>query len=86
MSVLFAVMFDETKKLTSASDLLRSSSLHSELQVEPVGMLTPQRIESEKTGRDLEFERAFTAWIIKHCPDCHNTRLPGTQPNRISIA
>jgi hypothetical protein len=62
----FATMSDETNEPSSASDLLKNSSLYREFQAEREEILKHKWIESEKAGRDIGFERALTDWIIKH--------------------
>jgi len=61
-----AIMSDETKEPSSATDLLKNSSLYREFQAEREEILKHKWIESEKAGRDIGFERALTDWIIKH--------------------
>jgi hypothetical protein len=51
---------------SSASDLLKNSSLYREFQAEREEILRHKWIESEKAGRDIGFEQALTDWIIKH--------------------
>ena len=51
---------------TSATDLLKNSSLYREFQAEREEIMKHKWIESEKAGRDIGFERALTDWIIKH--------------------
>ncbi len=51
---------------TSATDLLKNSSLYREFQAEREEILKHKWIESEKVGYDIGFERALTDWIIKH--------------------
>ncbi len=59
-------MSDEKKEPSSASELLKNSSLYREFQAEREEILRHKWIESEKAGRDIGFERALTDWIIKH--------------------
>lgn len=58
-------MSNATKE-SSASDLLKNSSLYREFQAEREEILKHKWIESEKAGYDIGFERALTEWIIKH--------------------
>ncbi len=59
-------MSNAAKESSSANDLLKSSSLYREFQAEREEILKHKRIESEKAGHDIGFERALTEWIIKH--------------------
>jgi hypothetical protein len=43
-----------------------NSALYREFNEERQDILRHQRIESEKAGHDIGFERALTDWIIKH--------------------
>ena len=54
------------KESSSASDLLKNSSLYREFQAEREEILRHKWIESEKAGRDIGFEQALTDWIVKH--------------------
>ena len=54
------------KASSSASDLLKNSSLYREFQAEREEILRHKWIESEKAGCDIGFEQALTDWIIKH--------------------
>ena len=54
------------KESSSASDLLKNSSLYREFQAERDEILRHKWIESEKAGHDIGFEQALTDWIIKH--------------------
>jgi hypothetical protein len=51
---------------SSATDLLKNSSLYREFQAEREEILRHKWIESEKVGRDIGFEQALTDWIMKH--------------------
>ncbi len=59
-------MSNAAKESSSASDLLKSSSLYREFQAEREEILKHKWIESQKAGHDIGFERALTEWIIKH--------------------
>ena len=59
-------MSPAAKEPSSASDLLKNSSLYREFQAEREEILRHKWIESEKAGRDIGFEQALTDWIIKH--------------------
>lgn len=59
-------MSNAGKETSSASDLLKNSSLYREFQAEREEILRHKWIESEKAGRDIGFEQALTDWIIKH--------------------
>jgi len=59
-------MSNAAKEPSTASDLLKSSSLYREFQAEREEILKHKWIESEKAGHDIGFERALTDWIIKH--------------------
>jgi len=59
-------MSNAGKETSSASDLLKNSSLYREFQAEREEILRHKWLESEKAGRDIGFEQALTDWIIKH--------------------
>ena len=59
-------MSDAMKDMTTASDLLKNSSLYREFQAEREEILRHKWLESEKAGHDIGFERALTDWIVKH--------------------
>ncbi len=59
-------MSNAAKESSSASDLLKSSSLYREFQAEREEILKHKWIESQKAGHDIGFEQALTEWIIKH--------------------
>jgi hypothetical protein len=59
-------MSNPAREPSSASDLLKNSSLYREFQAEREEILRHKWIESEKAGRDIGFEQALTDWIIKH--------------------
>ena len=59
-------MSDNTKAPSTASDLLKNSSLYREFQAEREEILKHKWIESEKAGHDIGFERALTDWIVKY--------------------
>jgi hypothetical protein len=59
-------MSNVVKESSSASDLLKNSSLYREFQAEREEILRHKWIESEKVGRDIGFEQALTDWISKH--------------------
>ncbi|MBU6409045.1 MAG: DUF4032 domain-containing protein [Verrucomicrobia bacterium] len=59
-------MSNAEKESSSATDLLRNSSLYREFQAERQEILKHKWIESEKAGHDIGFEQALTDWIIKH--------------------
>jgi hypothetical protein len=59
-------MSNAPKESSSASDLLKNSTLYREFQAEREEILRHKWIESEKAGHDIGFERALTDWIIKH--------------------
>ena len=59
-------MSDAMKDITTASDLLKNSSLYREFQAEREEILRHKWLESEKAGHDIGFERALTDWIVKH--------------------
>jgi len=54
------------KDITTASDLLKNSSLYREFQAEREEILKHKWFESEKAGHDVGFEQALTDWIVKH--------------------
>ena len=60
------IMSNVAKESSSASDLLKNSTLYREFQAEREEILRHKWIESEKAGHDIGFERALTDWIIKH--------------------
>ena len=51
---------------SSASDLLKNSTLYREFQAEREEILRHKWIQSEQAGYDVGFEQALTDWIIKH--------------------
>ena len=59
-------MSDAMKDITTASDLLKNSSLYREFQAEREEILKHKWFESEKAGHDVGFEQALTDWIVKH--------------------
>ena len=59
-------MPDAMKDITTASDLLKNSSLYREFQAEREEILRHKWLESEKAGHDIGFERALTDWIVRH--------------------
>jgi hypothetical protein len=59
-------MSNAGKESSSASDLLKNSSLYREFQAEREEILRHKWIESEKAGCDIGFEQALTDWISKH--------------------
>jgi hypothetical protein len=65
---------------TSATDLLKNSSLYREFQAEREEILKHKWIESEKVGYDIGFERALTDWIIKHRSKWRKGRQNGRSP------
>jgi hypothetical protein len=67
-------MSPAAKEPSSASDLLKNSSLYREFQAEREEILRHKWIESEKAGRDIGFEQALTDWIIKHRADWRKNR------------
>jgi hypothetical protein len=67
-------MSNAGKESSSASDLLKNSSLYREFQAEREEILKHKWIESEKAGRDIGFEQALTDWIIKHRPAWRKAR------------
>jgi hypothetical protein len=64
---------------TSATDLLKNSSLYREFQAEREEILKHKWIESEKVGYDIGFERALTDWIIKHRSKWRKGRQNGSR-------
>ena len=65
---------------TSATDLLKNSSLYREFQAEREEILKHKWIKSEKVGYDIGFERALTDWIIKHRSKWRKGRQNGRSP------
>ena len=59
-------MATAAKESSSASDLLKNSTLYQEFQAEREEILRHKWIESEKVGHDIGFEQALTDWIIRH--------------------
>ena len=79
-------MFDETKGLPPAHDLVQPPALHTEhteFQAESASILKPNRLESEKITCQVGFERALADWIIRHRSKWHKARQPEAQPSRI---
>ena len=78
-SVLFAVMFDETKERPSVHDSLKGHSLFGESQAESEESLKHQRPEAGVGGHDVGFVQALADWIIKHrsnVRDSQQSRTP----------
>ena len=67
-------MSNAENESSSASDLLKNSSLYREFQAEREEILKHKWIESEKAGHDIGFEQALTDWIIKHRANWRKTR------------
>lgn len=67
------------KESSSASDLLKNSTLYREFQAEREEILRHKWIESEKAGHDIGFERALTDWIIKHRAQWRKSRQSAQQ-------
>jgi hypothetical protein len=65
-SIIKLAMPNVAKESSSASDLLKNSTLYREFQAEREEILRHKWIESEKAGHDIGFERALTDWIIRH--------------------
>ena len=65
-TITYHLMSNAAKESSSATDLLKNSSLYREFQAEREEILKHKWIESEKAGRDIGFEQALTDWIIKH--------------------
>jgi hypothetical protein len=74
------IMSNVGKEPSSASDLLKNSTLYREFQAEREEILKHKWIESEKAGHDIGFERALTDWIIKHRAKWRKSR-PGPTHN-----
>jgi hypothetical protein len=54
--------------MKKAAELVRDSSLYNEFLTEREEILRHKRIESEKAGFDIGFERAMIDWIVKYRP------------------
>ena len=67
------------KDSSSATDLLKNSTLYREFQAEREEILRHKWIESEKAGHDIGFERALTDWIIKHRASWRKARQSAPQ-------
>jgi hypothetical protein len=65
-SQVIFIMANAGKESSTASDLLKNSSLYREFQAEREEILRHKWIESEKAGRDIGFEQALTDWISRH--------------------
>jgi hypothetical protein len=52
--------------MKKAAELVRDSSLYNEFLTEREEILRHKRIESEKAGFDIGFERAMIDWIVKY--------------------
>jgi hypothetical protein len=70
-------MLNTAKESSSATDLLKNSSLYREFQAERDEILKHKWIESEKAGRDIGFEQALTDWIIRHRSQWRKARQAG---------
>lgn len=59
-------MANMTADSSSATELVKNSTLYREFQAEREEILKHKWIESEKAGFDIGFEQALTDWIVKH--------------------
>jgi hypothetical protein len=76
-------MFDETKDLPPADDLLKSPSLQRESRTESEEGLKQKWPESENGICDVGFERALANWIIGHRSEWLKKRQSQAQLDRI---
>ncbi|MGO8929757.1 MAG: hypothetical protein ACLQU3_23060 [Limisphaerales bacterium] len=59
-------MSDELNTPPSGNDSQENSPLNRESQAGPEERLMRKRIESDKAGYEVGFDRALTDWIIQH--------------------
>jgi hypothetical protein len=52
--------------LEDTSQFVKNSVLYKEFLAEREEILKHKRIESEKAGKDIGFEKALLDWIVKH--------------------
>jgi hypothetical protein len=72
-------MLDATKTSAATDDLMKNSSLYQHFQAQREEVMKHQWIESEKAGQDIGFERALTAWLIRHRAQWLKRRQPESQ-------
>jgi hypothetical protein len=58
-------MPDEIPRPPETGDSLKHCSLQRISQAEGKEMMKHKEVEAEAAGRDLEFERALTDWVMK---------------------
>lgn len=61
-------------KSMNENDFAKRSSLYQEFLAERDEILKHKWLESEKTGKDIGFERALLDWIRKHRENWRRTR------------
>ncbi len=66
---------------STASEIVKNSSLYREFQAEREEILKHKWFESEKAGYDIGFERALTEWIVKHRAKWRKTRQEQARNN-----
>ena len=62
--------------------VLKRSSLYKKILAERDEILKHKWLESEKTGKDIGFERALLDWIRKHRDGWRAARRPKTSISR----
>jgi len=65
-------------------DLVKNSVLYKEFLAERDEILRHKWIESEKTGRDIGFEKALLDWIIKYRSNWRTGRSKSMRVESIS--
>ena len=83
------LMSKDEKKAEHASptnnanqEFAKRSSLYQEFLAERDEILKHKWIESEKSGKDIGFERALLDWIRKHRQDWRKTRKTGLSQSK----
>ncbi len=66
-------------------DFIKRSSLYQEFLAEREEILRHKWIESEKTGRDIGFERALLDWIRNHRDGWRSSRRPLGRREAVSL-
>lgn len=75
-------MAEDSNTKTSDEDWVKNSSLYQEFLAEREEILKHKWIESEKTGRDIGFERALTDWIVKYRSKWRRARNEATKSDK----
>lgn len=65
--------------IMNENDFAKRSSLYKEFLAERDEILKHKWLESEKSGKDIGFERALLDWIRKHRENWRRTRKKGSK-------